>query len=71
MQFLVTLTSDDVRQVAGPQRWTGAIELVAFGNRDSEGLAHVHISIFEGYVPVIGSSIVPLAFLRFQKFRNY
>jgi hypothetical protein len=42
MQSLITLTPDDVCDAAGPQRWIDTIELVAFGNWDSERPAHLH-----------------------------
>jgi hypothetical protein len=71
MQLLITLTSDDVCHVAGPQRWMDAIELVAFGNRDSEGLAHVHISIFEGQCSRDRAADRPAHVFAFSKVSKY
>jgi hypothetical protein len=37
---LLDPTSHDVCHVAGQQRWIDTVELVAFGNRNCEGLRH-------------------------------
>jgi hypothetical protein len=43
MQFFITPAPEDVCYVAGSERWINTVELVAFGNRDSNGLGHLDI----------------------------